>query len=157
MEYTGVQYSRAYTHVYVVIVHDNVMYTYMYILIHTARYVHGCHACYICMRNSKQSKGKHSSRHLISEKRAAFSIHVHVRVHTLCIMHVRTCSTQVCVHNTSRTQCACYSVKSVCTCNSCLMVFTVYEICTARGLYVLPRAELEEVHTAQGRYISHAL
>ena len=26
-------------------------------------------------------------------------------------------------------------------CNSCLMVFTVYGICTARGLYVLPRAE----------------
>ena len=24
-----------------------------------------------------------------------------------------------------------------CTCNSCIMGFTVYEICTARGLYVL--------------------
>ena len=44
-----------------------------------------------------------------------------------------------------------------CTCNSCLMVFTVYEICTARGLYVLPRAEPEEVHTVRRRYISHAL
>ena len=28
-----------------------------------------------------------------------------------------------------------------CTCNSCLMVFTVYGICTAQGLYALPRAE----------------
>ena len=36
--------------------------------------------------------------------------------------------------------------------NSCLMVFTVYEICTARGLYALPRAEPEEVHTARGQY-----
>ena len=44
-----------------------------------------------------------------------------------------------------------------CTCNSCLMVFTVHGICTARGLYVLPRAESEEVHTVRGRYISHAL
>ena len=32
------------------------------------------------------------------------------------------------------------------------VVFTVYGICTARGLYVLPRVEPEEVHTAQGRY-----
>ena len=82
------------------------------------------HAC-IC-NNSRQSKGKHSSRHLISEKRPTFSI-IRVHVHTLCIMHVRTCSTQVCVHNTSHTQCACSSMKSVCkciyTCNSCLMVF----------------------------------
>ena len=31
------------------------------------------------------------------------------------------------------------------------MVFTVYRICTARGLYVLPRAEPKEVHT----YIQH--
>ena len=26
-----------------------------------------------------------------------------------------------------------------------------------RGLYVLPKAEPEEVHTVRGRYISHAL
>ena len=43
------------------------------------------------------------------------------------------------------------------TCNSCFMVFTVYGICTALVLYVLPRAEPEEVHTALARYISHAL
>ena len=38
---------------------------------------------------------------------------------------------------------------------SCVLVswfFTVYGICTTQGLYVLPRAEPEEVHTAQGRY-----
>ena len=34
------------------------------------------------------------------------------------------------------------------------MVFTVYGICTARGLYVLLRAEPEEVHTARGWYYS---
>ena len=38
-----------------------------------------------------------------------------------------------------------------CTCNICLMVFTVIGICTARGLYihvhVRPRAEPEEVRT----------
>ena len=34
------------------------------------------------------------------------------------------------------------------TCNSCLMVFTVHGICTARGLYVLLRVEPEEVHRA---------
>ena len=34
------------------------------------------------------------------------------------------------------------------TCNSCLMVFTVYGICTAQGLYVLPRA-------ARGSIIQH--
>ena len=39
-----------------------------------------------------------------------------------------------------------------CRCNSCLMVFTVYGICTVRRLYVLLRVEPEEVHTAQGRY-----
>ena len=39
-----------------------------------------------------------------------------------------------------------------CTCNSCLMVFTVYGICTARTLYVLPRAEPKEAHTVRGRY-----
>ena len=33
-------------------------------------------------------------------------------------------------------------------CNSCLIVFTVYGICTARGLYVLQRVEPEEVYTA---------
>ena len=43
------------------------------------------------------------------------------------------------------------------TCNSCLMFFTVYGICTVRGLYVFPRAEPEEVHTVRGRCISHAL
>ena len=32
--------------------------------------------------------------------------------------------------------------------NSCLMVFTVYGICTARGLYVLPRVEPEEIHNS---------
>ena len=37
-------------------------------------------------------------------------------------------------------------------CNSCLMVFTVYGICTARGMHVLPRAEPEEVHTARAQY-----
>ena len=50
------------------------------------------------------------------------------------------------------------------------MAFTVHAICTARlrGLYVLPRAEPEEVHTALGalgsiihtalaRYISHTV
>ena len=45
-----------------------------------------------------------------------------------------------------------HSAQLTCTCNSCLMVFTVYGIRTARGLYVLPRAEPEEVHTARGRY-----
>ena len=39
--------------------------------------------------------------------------------------------------------------KVLCTSNSCLMVFTVHGICTAQGLYVLPRVE---VHTARGRY-----
>ena len=34
----------------------------------------------------------------------------------------------------------------------CLMVFTVYGICTVRGLYVLSRAEPGEVYTARGRY-----
>ena len=51
----------------------------------------------------------------------------------------------------------CNSSCTISTCNSCLMVFTVYGICTARGLYVPPRAEPEEVHTVRGRYISHAL
>ena len=122
-----------------------------------AKCMDAMHAIYMCMRNSRQSKGKHSSRHLISEKRATFSIYMCVHVHTLCLMHVRTCRALVCVHNTSRTQCACHSMKIVCTYNCCLIVFTVYEICTTRGLYVLPRAELEEVHTARGWYISHAL
>ena len=35
---------------------------------------------------------------------------------------------------------------------SCLMVFTQYGICTVRRLYVLPRAEPEQVHAARGRY-----
>ena len=40
----------------------------------------------------------------------------------------------------------------------CLMVFTVYGICTARGLYVLPRAEPQEVYTCSTRAVlSHAL
>ena len=33
-------------------------------------------------------------------------------------------------------QTACNYQYKRCTCNSCLMVFTVYGICTARGLYV---------------------
>ena len=42
--------------------------------------------------------------------------------------------------------------------NSCPMVFTVYGICTARGLYVLPRVEPEEVYTYSTRAVlSHAL
>ena len=36
--------------------------------------------------------------------------------------------------------------------DNCLMVFTVYGICTVRGLYVIPRVEPEEVHTARGWY-----
>ena len=36
--------------------------------------------------------------------------------------------------------------------DSCLMVFTMYGICTALGLCVLPRAEPQEVHTARGWY-----
>ena len=40
-----------------------------------------------------------------------------------------------------------------CTCNSCLMFFTVYGICTARELYVLPRAEPEEVYTYSTRAV----
>ena len=42
----------------------------------------------------------------------------------------------------------CASFTCTCTCNSCLMVFTVYGICTVQGLYVLLRVEPEEVHTA---------
>ena len=30
-------------------------------------------------------------------------------------------------------------------CNSCLLVFTVHEICTARGLYVLPKVEMRQL------------
>ena len=41
-----------------------------------------------------------------------YNVHVHVHVLNTCI------------------------VMYTCTCNSCLMVFTVYGICTARGLYV---------------------
>ena len=36
-----------------------------------------------------------------------------------------------------------------CTCNRCIMGFTVYGICTMQRLYVLPRVEPEEV---RGRY-----
>ena len=105
-----------YTHVYMINVHDNVMYTYMYLYTLHAKCMDIMHACIHVCNNSRQSKGKHSSKHLISEKRATFSIYMCVHVHTLCLMHVCTCSTQVCVHNTSRTQCVCSSMKSVCKC-----------------------------------------
>ena len=50
---------------------------------------------------------------------------------------------------TKRCSCLGHMAEDVgCTCNSCLMVFTVCGICTAQGLYVLPRVEPEEVHTA---------
>ena len=41
-----------------------------------------------------------------------------------------------------------------CTCNSCIMGFTVYEICTARGLYVLSARGSTYITRA---VLSHAL
>ena len=63
-----------------------------------------------------------------------------IRPHKLCSL----------IHLMAWRECYIHSTTVLCdTCNSCLMVFTVYGICTARGLYVLPRAE---VHTARRRY-----
>ena len=62
------------------------------------------------------------------------------RPHKLCSL----------IHLMAWRECYIHSTTVLCdTCNSCLMVFTMYGICTVRGLYVLSRAE---VHTARGRY-----
>ena len=73
---------------------------------------------------------------------------VYVHIHVAMCMCMRQSSyfpcTRTCVHehHTAFHQHIILYMYT-CTCNSCLMVFTVYGICTVRGLYVhvLPRAE----------------